>query len=480
MHPDKNNKKVREHAHAQGHGRVHRPDLPSTPTVQLAPGGAEAPGSRARLHPRRHPVQLWLAALCWNSIAFPIAALCIRSPGPFWAPVLGLIFVGIGLTLGWEACQQSWLAWRYRGSCLQIRPARPRGGDVLEVSLHGPRSAHGTWPAGEPLHWCLTQHRIDDTSSGSPEREVERIDAPARLHDLGALGLRLSARLDIPRDAPPDGCQRGGDRVAWRLSLRTARDRILQDYEVPVRDAPPPSLGHPGSAPLPAASADLPDRFSRLPAPPANVDIPPAPPGARPPPLPAGVQWRELPHAGVLSFSQRGWHLAGLLSLLLGVGWLLARRDTGVHGLGGLGPAACLAFALHATTRRWQLHVLDDGLRIERQSWLWVRRDVLPASALARLCRREAYRRHHDGALRDFHALHTPEPLQAGGTRLSPALAGARSAEDLASFLRWAWAQRQGRFSPGAERDARRASLSQPGWALALLVAGIVWLLLRH
>lgn len=483
MHPDNKKKMVRDFRHEpakhhesrpSGAGGIPPPD-PARPDDDPGSAWPDTRPSSAQLTSRRRPGALWFLAIFWNSIAFPMAGLSVRQPAPFLAPLFCLVFVGIGLALLWEAWQQSWLAWRYRGSRLQIHPARPRAGQTLEVDLQLPRRAVETWPSGETPHWCLSQHRIDDSSSGSPEREVQSLDAPAQVQDLGADGLRLRARLTVPADAPPDGCHRGGDRVEWRLSLRTASGKVLQDYGVPVREGRPETLA-PG--PVRPDTPAAPDRFARLPPPPAAIDIPPEPPGTRPPLLPTGVRWRELPHAGVLDFAQRGWRRAGLLALVLVSAWAMFRGG-GLDGPAALGMFAGLGFAAHGLTRRWTLRVLDDGLQLEKSSWLWTTRIALPASALDRLFRREAYRRQHDGRLQDFHALHTPEPAARGGTRLSPAMPGPQSAEALAGFLRWAWAQRRGRFSPGAWRD-RPSSGSQPGWGLVLLLALAAWRLVQH
>ncbi len=481
MHHDNKKNKVRDFR-LEPTKHPERQHLDTRPAEPPLPDDGPDPGApAAQLSSRRRPALLWLGAIFWNGIAFPLAALSFHQPLPFWAPPFCLMFVGIGLTLLWEAWHQSWLAWRYQGSRLQIRPARPRAGQVLEVELQLPRRAIESWPAGETPRWCLSQHRIDESSSGSPEREVECLDAPAQLQDLGPGGLRLRAHLTLPADAPPDGSHRGGDLVAWRLSLRTAGGRILQDYGVPVREGLPEVLACGGPSGLVAGTGQAaPDRFARLPPPPPAIDIPPQPAGTRPPPLPAGVRWREWPQAGVLDFAPRAWRKVGLLALLMAGGWAIARRSGGLDGPSLLGVLTCLGVAAHGLTRRWTLQVRDDGLRLEKTSWLWTTRISLPSAALNRLYRQEVYHRHHEGRLQAFHALHTREPAASEGTRLSPAMPGAQAAEAVAGFLCWASAQRRGRFSPGAWRDGPGANGSRPGWGLVLLITLATWRLLQH
>lgn len=501
MHPDNKNKKVRgltTESATRPDPRPSWPDLPRPSSARASPPPLGEPSTDrptrpppdgpaplfdpdparhagAPLRSRRRLALSWFVALFWNIVAFPMASLALLRPISLWTCAISLLVVGLGLALLWEALHQTWLAWHYQGSRLQIRPARPRAGQPLSIDLHLPRRARETWPPGETPRWCLTQHRIDETTSGSPEREVECIECPARWQDLGAAGLHLSARLVVPADAPPDGSPRGRETVAWRLSLRTADGRILQDYGVPVAGGDPTHLS-PAGAP---ASPTPPDRFAPTSGPAPAVDIPPMPPDARPPRLPPAVQWHETPAAGRLVFAQAGWRGVGGLALLCALAVALPSPG-GRGGLSLLLLTASLALGMHGLTRRWTLWVHDEGLLLERRSWLWLTRVSLPASALQGLSRRETHQRRRSGRLQDFQALHTSAPLADGGTRLSPGLPGRESAEALAGFLRWAFAQRQGRFSPGARRDVRRTSVSQPGWGLALLVAVLVWLLQRH
>lgn len=429
----------------------------------------------SELRPRRGALFLWFFTLFWCGIAFPLAGIFLDSRAPIWLWLFCSLFVAVGLALLWGALRQSWRAWRYGGSRLHIRPARPRAGQPMALELQLSRRAAAAFQGRPTPHWRLSQYRVDESSSGSSEREVQGIEQPARQLDLGPAGLRLQASFEIPADAPPAGSQRSGERVDWRLSLRTPQGSVLLDYDVPVRAAEPDAA----RAQTRGEDAAMPqDRFARRTGPAKDEAIPAQPAPAEAPPLPAGVRWTEQRDAGLLEFAQKGWRWTGLLSLLLFGGLAMARRgdDLGLPSL--LGLALLLALGLHGLTRRWTLQVRDDGLVLVRRSWLWRHRASLPASALDPLYHRLHHSRQHAGSQEDFHALYTRWPGMGRGTRLTPPLAGRAGAETLAQFLRWAAAQRCGRFSAGSVRGDAQPLQSRPAWGLALCLL-LLWLLQR-
>ena len=131
-------------------------------------------------------------------------------------------------------------------------PSRPTAGRSAEITLVLP--ARAVQQAGsENLRMQLAQYRVDESSSGSPERQVEVLTATARGQPTGEGGMRLVARFDLPDDAPTHGARRGGERVDWRLELVRADGALELAYELAVQ-AVTPSW---------AEAASVPDRFDR-------------------------------------------------------------------------------------------------------------------------------------------------------------------------------------------------------------------------
>lgn len=80
---------------------------------------------------------------------------------------------------------------------------------------------------------------MDESASGSPERCVESFTEAARLLRTADGGLRVSARFELPADAPPHGAQRSRERVDWRLELLLCPGGAVEVVvDVPVKAAP--------------------------------------------------------------------------------------------------------------------------------------------------------------------------------------------------------------------------------------------------
>ena len=99
----------------------------------------------------------------------------------------------------------------------------------------------------------MAQYRVDESSSGSPERQVEVLKATARRQPTGEGGMRLAARFDLPDDAPTHGARCGGERVDWRLELVRADGALELAYDLAVQ----------ASTPSWAEAASVPDRFDQ-------------------------------------------------------------------------------------------------------------------------------------------------------------------------------------------------------------------------
>lgn len=428
--------------------------------------GPRAPAVDA---PPRHSLAkgrwlLWFFTLFWCGVAFPMAALMWTDRNtPPWAKGFIGIFVAVGVGLAYAALHQSRKAWRYQGLAMSVQPPQPCPGQPVQATLHLP--ARAVQQAGaHGLRLRVAQYRVDEASSGSPERQVEVLDAGTHQQPAADGGMRLTARFTLPGDAPAHGGQRSGERVDWRLELVRADGTLELAYDLPVQAVAPPWTGT--------------DRFDARVDWKAEAPIVPLDSGVVR--LPPGVRVAESPGAWALEFDQAAWRWAAVLALaLLAAEWWTNGRiqATGlVPPRGFWGRAALLAlplFALHAATRRWTLQVRDDGLRVWHRSWLWSRVLLLPGDASQALVHKLLFATGSGAARQRYHAVHARD---AAGTlrRITPALYGAEAAEAAGQAVARAWADRRGRFTPGAQR-ARATAHSRPALGGLVLLAALAW-----
>lgn len=426
---------------------------------------------------------IWIFAILWCSVAFPMGfMLWTSSSAPGYAKAFISIFVVVGLLLIGLAMRQTHMAWRYAGSALTLLPAQPRGGHTVEATLLLPERAV-PYQQDKALQLRLAQYRVDESSSGSPERCVESFTEAARVQRTADAGLRLTARFDLPADAPPHGAQRSGERVDWRLELLHSPGGAVQlTYDLPVQAAVH-SFG--------GADSEAPDRFDRRAAWKEETPIPVAHATSgeadedreegNPVILPASVTLQETAEGWHYRFSQTGWRwAAGLVLAGLVVEGAINDR-WGAQGLvlprsflfAGLAWWALAAFALHAATRRWELAVRDEGIAVRCRSWLWSRTRALPGQASRALVHKLLYSTGSGGSEERYFAVYA---RAADGTlvRLTPGVAGDAAATAIGQSIAQAWAHRQGRFSPGAARPVRSAH-SRPAWGALLLAAALAW-----
>lgn len=410
----------------------------------------------------------WFFAFFWCGIAFPMAAmLWTNNSAPWYAKSFISIFVMVGVFLIGLALRQTQMAWRYAGAALTTLPAQPRGGQPFGATLLLPERA-AAYQGGQNLQLRLAQYRVDESSSGSPERRVESFEQPAQVYRTADGGLRLVARFELPQDAPPHGGRMSGERVDWRLELlHNPGDAAQLTYDVPVQAAPHTFEGPP------------PDRFDRRAA--WNQAYPIAVPAeGEPNPmyLPEHSRLEQTPQAWLLTFGQNGWRAAGIL-VVLGLA-LEAFLNDRVSAAGLALPraffGACawwvlVVFALHALTRRWSLAVQDDGIVVRRGSWLWSRADTVPGDASQALVHKLLYSTGSGSSEHGYHAVHA-RGLDGGLVRLTPGLDGPVTALGLGRAIATAWGHRRGRFTAGLQRPAR-AEHSRPAWGVLLVAAAL-------
>lgn len=445
-------------------------------------GDQDGAASSARSSLHGSALGAWLFALFWCGIAFPMAAVIwLDGAASGWALAFISVFVVVGVLLLGFAIRQTRVVWRYRGAAFTALPQRPVGGGLVEATLLLPyRAAEDSSP---PFRLRLAQYRVDESSSGSPERLVERVESrgaqPCQPTPEG--GLRLIARFAVPGDAPAHGAVRSGERVAWRVELLGADGGVELSYELPVQAAPQ------------AAAALAPgggDRFDRRAAwkHEEPIVLPDAEGlGAREAgdaqdhgamPWPPGAVASETPEGWQLTFSQAGWRWAAAVALaLLALEWVVNGR-LGSQGLvlprspGGLAVwALLLAFSLHAATRRWVLRVADGGLVVHCSSWLWSSQRSLSGEASPSLVHKVLYSTGSGSNERMVHAVYV-RGTRGSLVRLTPGVGDADVARAVGRAIMQAWQDRRGRFAASALR-AGRDDHSRPSWGW-LLVAGLV------
>lgn len=444
-----------------------------------------ASADRAPLHdPQKNSLSkslpgLWFFTLFWCGISFPLAALFWTDrSAPWWGKAFIGIFVLVGVGLAYATTQQTRKAWRYQGLAMTVLPSLPRAGQPVEVTLVLPSRA-ADQAGADALRLRVAQYRVDESSSGSPERCVQTLEAETRYTASADGQARLAARFTVPDDAPTHGARRSGERVDWRLELMRAAHEPELAYDLPVQAA------------AAWTSSDLvPDRFDRRAL--WGQETPIAwpedgrtateglkEPAPLPRSLPAGVTLVETPEAWALEFAQTSWRWSAVLALgLLALEWWLSGRiQTGMvelpHNLWGVLALSILpAWALHAGSCRWSLQVRDEGLAVQRRSWLWVRSTPLAGEASQTLVHKLLFTTGTGASEQAYHAVYG---RNASGQllRLTPGLNSADAAQAVGHAVAQAWRDGRGAFVPGRQRVVRAAS-SRPAagaWLLLGLLA---------
>lgn len=424
-----------------------------------------APATRSSLQGKA--VGAWLFALFWCGIAFPMAVLIWTRPaGSLWVRAFISVFVMVGVLLLHFAVGQTRKSWRYRNLAFTALPHQPEAGRTVEVTLLLPARA-ARQPHAESLHLRLAQYRVDESSSGSPERQVEVVPGRTTRQPAADEGVRLVARFAIPEDAPTHGANRSGERVDWRVELLQPDGSVELSYDLGVR------------ASASALAAPPLDRFDRRAAWQREeaIEALNSPQAEHPAPhWPQEAVASESPQGWRITFSQSAWRWAAAVALvLLAVEWFVNGR-IGLEGvvlprsLGGVAvEMALLAFALHAATRHWDLCVEDDSVVVRRGSWLWRSQRRLSGDATQALVHKLLFSTGSGIHERRYHALYA---RGAYGTRvrLTPGLAGADAAQAVGRAVAQAWQDRRGRFAAGRLR-AGSDSVSRPSWGWLLLAA---------
>lgn len=398
--------------------------------------------------------------------ALPAALLLVVLGGAAWAwqgvqgggTTLPAVVLGVGVLWLVQVLIRRHTTRAYVQAMFESTPSPVGVGQAFRVRLLLPHAA----ALQCPLTLRVVQRRVD-TSNSSHESSLEweqshgvsPVPQPDGQH-------RLEAAFQLPADAPATGFYRGGCQVQWRVQLIDAQGLARLSYELPVR----------ADRSAPAASALGEPLFAERPIdelPGGKVSVAPT--------------WQESEDSGGFGWRFRrpvmrvlgGWCAVGVAA----AGVLLVRAvDPGTGGfrlpaeelLTILWGAALVPFAVHGLTARWWLRVDDDGLAVDRSSWMWPRRIALgglPLEQVSRMAVAVAGPADNDRA---WYRLIATRP---DGVRhwLTPRLRGPGLAQELSRRLQVAYRQRGARFTPGGVR--RRASVWPWLRALALWAAWI-------
>ena len=226
---------------------------------------------------------LWIFALIWNAISWPIAILAVPEmlQGENWVGLVVLLFPFFGLMMLWGAIKVTFAAGRGGNATLKLRSEKPRVGASLAGAV-----VFAKRPAPDMLMrvrlMCL---RVEDDSDGvstrpqwTKEQEIAVIEGPE--------GSQVAFRFEVPAEVPATSAESTGSvRFRWRLDVYPSKQviSIPQSFDIemsaaapgafaPAREVPaaPSSpefqtieklLGDMGAGPL---SADQKAAFARL------------------------------------------------------------------------------------------------------------------------------------------------------------------------------------------------------------------------
>lgn len=398
--------------------------------------------------------------------ALPLALLLVASGAAAWAwqwargggITLPAVVLGVGVLWLLQVLVRRHTTLAFVQVTFESTPSPVVVGQAFRVRLLWP---HATAPQG-PLTLRVVQRRIDMSNSShesSLEWEQSHGVSPVPVPDGRH---RIEASFQLPGDAPATGFYRGSCQVQWRVQLIDAQGLARLSYELPVRADPSARAVSALGEPLFAEQS-----IDELPQGPVQVT----------------PTWQEIEDPGGF-----GWRFRRPLMRVLG-GWcalgavvagvpLVRAVDAGTAGLrlpadellAVLWGALLLPLAVHGLTARWWLRVDDDGLAVDRSSWVWPRRIALGALPLERVARLSVA---VAGTAKSDRAWYRLIATRPDGVRhwLTPRLRGPGLAQELSRRLHVAYRQRGSRFAPGGQR--RRAPVGPWLLALALWAAWI-------
>lgn len=450
-----------------------RPDRPAAATRREA----------VRLHDdsKFHARVLWLVAVIWNLLCWPVAVVVWASAG--WS--VGSFFVGLfpfaGLLLVWAAIAASVMVNRFRGTVVTTVPAEARIGEPLGVRVSLP-ARRVVKKRQRQFELRLTENRIrDDDSDPAPHEEwMTRLAPVVQVHEDGS-GY-IEAEFLIPAFCEPTDKIIDGERVLWLLELIDLSNADVQKFDLPVvaLQAIQPDQVAPVVQPIPIASVagiTAGRRWSR------------AGKGSRTPaPIPYKVM-RVTEYAGswAARFPAAAYRALGALLLIPTCAAFWSARldflgESSIDSLAALLWVLAgwigLGLCLHFFSKTWKLRITQHGIRVERSSLLRTNRVLLANGDLVDLLKKRVYRLPDRSADMRYqiHAV----TRSGGRLQLTPPIATESMADAVADTIRQAQANYANLFAPlqqdaAATRRRRDAGLASY-LLLALFCAGLVGL----
>ena len=391
----------------------------------------------------------------------------------------GLLFGLAGVFVAFTA----WRTWRSRlhaETSMRLVPARVLCGTRFQVHIELSAAAAAATPE---MRVRLLQCLNDASGSGVDVREVWEASSVVRFAPGGGARCEAVASFELPPEGAASGHYRHMEQVEWSLELHLPGGRrvaraILQVF-------PNPALQPTGDAAL---------LGPRL-----YVDTPLEVAAAGPSQAPLAKELRVVE-------DEQGWelHFPRGGSRFLAKGVALAIVGIGAHMAYGLhpwqpdrssGPPADLSWQLpwliglvlwllHLVSVRWLLRIDDDGLTIDRSSWLWRRRRSFPASAMSSLATMLMHKDRDPKGRGDERHIVMIKSVAGADHVMTPQLDGLNRARAVVARLKHALQERGHRFAPGQVRGKARAGLPRAvpvlvwlAWA-GLSAAAWQWLML--
>ena len=383
---------------------------------------------------------IWVFAIFWCGLSWPIAALIWTGSHPVLAKVVITILAFIGLFLMFIAIKGKRIDAATKRIKISLVPAHPTLGNPLLVKLSFTPELIASAAANTEL--ALICYATDRQSSSSSPREIwaQRITTSVR-PELNR--MRLEHTFDIPKDLPVSGHDSSrSDDIRWVVELLNLNHGKRLSWVVQVRA---PSSMSPqmlssvsqqhsniGSNAFDAIDMSAQSKLRDL----SNLQQWLEQPDTVEPliQLPTKVFKAITTETGsMLVFPRRGWRMASLLLIALAA-WLsyLARHEFTYSGIAStLWGLCCMlaslmitVLALHWGSLKWVITTQTNGLVIDRSSWLRKRVYSLKCAALQRVQLKYMYAQNDGtGLIKNFNLRVQLSLEKNGWITLTPAIA---------------------------------------------------------
>jgi hypothetical protein len=208
---------------------------------------------------------LWIFALLWNSIAFPIAALALPDivRREEWIGLLVLLFPLVGIGILWAAIHSTIGRLRRGRATIELHTREPRVGGPVEghVAFSGSVREGDVFAVG-----LACKRRFDDGDDATTTSHWNRI-VDAKAIAVGG-NVRVPFRFEIPRGLPPSSREgNDGARVThrWHVEVSPAGSRTGPSETIEVEVQPAlPGVDAAFAAPPPAQAKAGTDSIEKL------------------------------------------------------------------------------------------------------------------------------------------------------------------------------------------------------------------------